>query len=74
VDEVLLAKPGYLLVDFIACVGDPEFLFIDNPTSKNPVNFDLGQLKNGKQYRYIVLPRSSLYVVVRQKQFEGSNT
>jgi hypothetical protein len=26
-----LAKTGYLMIDFTACIGDPEFVFIDNP-------------------------------------------
>jgi hypothetical protein len=31
IDELLLAKTGYLMIDFTPCIGDPEFVFIDNP-------------------------------------------
>ncbi len=78
VDEVLLTKSGYLMIDFTPCVGDPEYVFIDNPNQPahsvkaNLVDQVTTQIKNGREYRYVQLPRKSLYIVVRQKQFEAT--
>lgn len=71
IDELLLAKIGYLMIDFTACLGDPEFVFIDNPNQPansvkaNLVDEAASVTKNGRQYKYVQLPRKSLYIVVR---------
>ena len=68
---MLLAKSGYLMIDFTQCVGDTEYVFIDNPNQPaqsvkaNLVDEVTSQVKNGRQYRYVQLPRKSLYIVVR---------
>lgn len=36
VEEAILAKPGYLLVDFTPCIGDTEILYLDNPNVPSP--------------------------------------
>ncbi len=68
------------MIEFTACLGDPEIAFIDNPNQPansvkaNLIDETASITKNGRLFKYVQLPRQSLYAVVRNKQFQGSST
>ena len=67
------------MIEFTPCVGDTEFLIIDNPyLGKHQIGSEskefsqaVTQQKHGRFYKYIPLPRDNIYILTRQKQFEG---
>lgn len=71
VDETLLAKPGYLMVDFTPCIGAPDYDFIENPShpskvmEENKFSFFMSQYRHGRIYKFLQLPRDKLFIVVK---------
>jgi len=77
-DDAVLKKMGFLAIDFTPCIGDPEFLIVDNPNlgsnqRKSELKFEPeNTIQNayGRQYQYIALPKEKLFILVRQKQYD----
>ncbi len=67
------------MIEFTPCIGDPEFIIVENPQlGKHQSGIEskafsdaVTQNKHGRTFKYIPLPRDNMYILVRQKQFEG---
>ena len=51
VEESVLSRSGYLMIEFTPCIGDVEYKLIDNPNQPNRVTEITGNLAGAKSQK-----------------------
>lgn len=62
------------MIEFAECLGAADYMFVESPQKINTRAEGIKILNKktefGRDYRFVMLPRESMYILVRPKQFE----